>query len=129
MTESIASAVLDPLRSRVARGRLRNLAAVLAACLTTSCVSAVDLLDATTPLVPGAYTELGEASGSSSGFSVFLLQFGASDSIASARDEALAASGADALVRVSVESRDFHLLNLFGMHRATVRGTAVKRSP
>lgn len=89
----------------------------------------VELLEATSPVAPGRFTELGPAEGTSGGFSVLNMQFGASDAIASARDEALRESGGDALVKVSVDSRDFVFFGLFGFHRATVRGTAVVRSP
>jgi hypothetical protein len=131
VTESRLSNVLGSTRLRVAPRRgifRRRIGLLLALGLATGCVSAVDLVDSTTPLRPGTYTEIGEADGSSGGFSVFMMQFGASDSVAAARDEALRASGGDALVRVAVESRDFHLLNVFGLHRATVRGIAVKVS-
>ncbi len=97
--------------------------------LAPGCVSAIDLDESTSPLAPGHYTAIGEAEGSSSGFSVFLMQFGSSDAIGSARDRALKDSGGDALVKVSADSRDFYFLFLFGFHSATVRGTAVRRSP
>ena len=111
-------------------GRIQSLvAASVLGLLATGCVSAVDLVEATSPLTPNRYTEIGEAEGSSSGFSVFMLQFGASDAIGEARDRAITSMQADALVRVSVDSRDFYFFNLFGLHRATVRGTAVRKSP
>lgn len=95
---------------------------------TTGCVTPVELLDASSPVSPGNYTELGPAEGGSGGFSLLNMQFGASDSVAAARDAALEGSGGDALVKVSVDSRDFVFFGLFGFHRTTVRGTAIQRS-
>lgn len=132
MSGRIATPILDRIRPIVApRNHSRWTPSLfigfLAVC--AGCVTPVELLESTSPVQPGKFTELGPAEGTSGGFSVFNMQFGANDSIGSARDAALRESGGDALIEVSVDSRDFVFFGLFGFHRATVRGIAVVRSP
>jgi hypothetical protein len=118
-----------PGRRRTAGRRFAGLGLGVALAAGVGCVSAADLIDATLPLPAGSYTEIGETEGTSTGFSLLFFEIGAADSIGEARDEAIRDANADALVRVSADSTDFWFLFLFGVHKTTVRGTAVKHNP
>jgi len=104
---------------------------LLLVCLSLSgCWSyPVAFTGSTRPLQPQAYTELGPAQASSTGFSILhLITFGPNDPIGRARDAALEGAHADALINVQVQMNHFFLLFLFGIHTTTVKGIAVVES-
>ncbi|MFH0945609.1 MAG: hypothetical protein V2A76_10465 [Planctomycetota bacterium] len=101
--------------------------ALLAGLSLSGCWSyPVAMTGATRPLTRGAYTELGPAQGSSTGYSVLhLITFGMDDPIGRARDAALGGTRADALINATVQMNHLFFLVLFGIHTTTISGTAV----
>ena len=101
---------------------------LLSVCLSLSgCWSyPVAFTGATRPLDLNAYTELGPAQATSTGYSVLhLITFGPDDPIGKARDAALEGTHADALINVQVQMNHLFFLFLFGIHTTTVKGIAV----
>jgi hypothetical protein len=84
-----------------------------------------DLAPSTTPLAEGQYTEIGEPTeGSAWGVMLFAVPISEPGATRRARDRAIEAAGADALVNVSLSSMTY-FLPLVSVYQTTVRGTPV----
>ncbi len=80
------------------------------------------------PLLPGSYVEIGPARGSASVFKILGIALGDADSLDQrAMDDAIAKSGGDALVRVSLKEKSCGIC-LVGTHGVSVKATAVKKN-
>jgi len=76
-----------------------------------------------------AYTEVGQASGSSCRFFLLAVVPWGNGTFSDAVDDALAKSGGDALLNVSVQNSMYGLIpiyNIFSWECTDVRGTAIK---
>jgi len=99
---------------------LAAIACVLSGCITHS----GGIAAATKPLNPDEITVRARASGVSWGVNVLGIPFKQA-STADALNEAITTGGADALIQVSVDNRDYFLL-LVNLQRIMVEGMSVK---
>lgn len=106
--------------------RSSTFAALLAALALTGCMSVgVDLAPSTTPLEDGQYTEVGDMSeGTAWGAMLWFIPLTEGQVAKKARDRAIAAAGADALVNVSLNATTY-FFPLVTVYRTSVRGTPV----
>ncbi len=104
------------------------LLAALAGLCGAGCLSRpVCVASATHPLTPGRYTEREPVSASVWGFSfLHVFSFGSSDPAGLARDRALQASGAQALIDVTIQQNDISLFFIVSLHVTELEGTAVQ---
>lgn len=94
--------------------------------LAAGCTSMVTVTPSTTPITSkDTYTKLGYTVGRSSTLAVIGIPFGSSSPSKSARDSAIEAKKANALIEVT---EDYNLLNLLIIqyYWTTVEGTAIK---
>lgn len=94
--------------------------------LLCGCNSVVSISPSTTPITSNdTYTKLGYTSGSSTTFLLVGFPFGPDSPSRSARDNAIARSGGNALIEVTEEYNVLNLL-VFAFYWTKVEGTAVK---
>ncbi|MBI4880331.1 MAG: hypothetical protein HY812_11835 [Planctomycetes bacterium] len=105
----------------LARIALLALLASTAACH----VFPMTVAPSTVPLAPGEYTELGPASGSSTGFYVFFVPVSTRSSVDAAIAEAMQERGGDALVNVTADVTMTYLI-FVNFITTRVYGIAVK---
>lgn len=102
--------------------------ACLVAGASTGCLSRpVCVASSTLPLTPGRYTAREPVSASVWGFSfLHVFSFGHEDPAGLARDRALATSGAQALIDVTIQQNDISLFFILSLHVTELKGTAVQ---
>ena len=106
--------------------RSKSLTALALAAGVTGCVtSPVTIAPSTQPLQPGSYRVVGPAEGSATGVSIFGIPVTGLRQMGDARDEALKASGGDALIDVVGDHTSLNLL-LVTIFWTTVEGQAVE---
>ncbi len=84
----------------------------------------VSLAASTIPLIPGSYTEVGDASGSSYAISILGFPLSEPNPTGRARDRAISGANADALVNVACDSYVYNL-GPVGIIITNVTGTGV----
>ena len=115
---------------RLASGWVRlSLVGVILGCLCLQgcLVFPVSIAPSTKPLTPGSYTELGETSGRAYALMVFGLPLSEPNVTGRARDRAIEAMDADALVNVAVNNYQINLI-FFTVMITDVNGIAVKEN-
>ncbi len=104
---------------------VKAIAVAILACLLSGCVTySAGIAPSTKPLDPDEYTVLANVEGSSWGVNILGIPIKQA-STADALSEAI--KGADALIQVSVDNRDYYLA-LVWLQRIRVQGMSVKES-